>query len=871
MDEKKKRRRTILIVCLALLPLIAAGVFAYLHTRALEQARARSRPPQVFINEPGQGDTLPSGQITPVTALAQGYQPLRSIELWANGHIVEEQQAVNDEGTRMLYGHFDFLVEEGVNTIFIRAVDVTGHVGASLPISITGERPSGELFELVSYGPESTLEGIAEEYGVDPERVAEYNPDAFGEGAPPEGVLEIPIVPDEEKPELDLTPGTSGTGTVEGKICYPSEHIPAMTAFFENTSTMQSIQIPIQEDQHTYQVALPPATYIAYAFLPDYSLGGAYTQAVPCGLTVSCVDHTPIPITVQSGATLSGIDICDWNLPIVPPAPQPPGGGPTPTPPPAQVPSTPMLEAAKTFPPSNALDLPWTLTIPDGLTSVPANLAATLDGCNVRLTWSQIPSGVQGYAIWMTSQDGAQYMVAKLKPGDQNFTEQWYEFTASVAGKVTLWVESFNSLGTQTSNPVSITIPTSCQPGAATNLRFEALEVQAGASVQQVYAYISLEGVPEMRVPSDDSVFVQISEGRGSLADLGRSGQKVILPRPTDGDLLIEGECWGWRGGDLQKLSDLDATIPESQWGGSGTLGDANCQIVYSLAPAPPAGGTLETYEGDASGFPAPFNVRSTQWGDDSSLDPYEQYMWFWERVIQWQWKGDIKDITGFTIMMDGEPLKAVAKSERGMVVELPGWCGPDIQWQVVANGTNGQKATSETLTEQRPHCTKWAKVTFDMLHLMCTCDGYCKQYCPCSKLEGYFWLQVNLVTRKFFGGNFFVPLTCGQKQISYLTGNRHEFVVTLYDGSPVDIKVYHKFYDYDTWSGNDLISSFGETLWWPDFEYGARDHGEYYYLFDDFYDPPGEIFDDGMHYTGTAKSYSRVFLYFYPKPLIEE
>jgi Tol biopolymer transport system component len=112
---------------------------------------------------------------------------------------------------------------------------------------------------------------------------------------------------------LPVTPiPTPGQGTITGRICFPSERIPAMKAYFQNITNNQVVEMFIVENQSSYAVTLPAGEYIASAWLPDFSLGGLYSEFVLCGMGPECVDHTPIRFQVESGQDTNGIDICDW-------------------------------------------------------------------------------------------------------------------------------------------------------------------------------------------------------------------------------------------------------------------------------------------------------------------------------------------------------------------------------------------------------------------------------------------------------------------------------------------------------------------------------------------------------------------------------
>ena len=116
-------------------------------------------------------------------------------------------------------------------------------------------------------------------------------------------------------PEPTATPAPVGNGTVSGALGYPSEGIPPLTLYFQNTDTADVLTLSTSQDESSYSKTLPPGTYHVYAWLTDGGLGGGYTAAVPCGLTVDCTDHSLLPVEVTAGATVTGVDILDWYGP----------------------------------------------------------------------------------------------------------------------------------------------------------------------------------------------------------------------------------------------------------------------------------------------------------------------------------------------------------------------------------------------------------------------------------------------------------------------------------------------------------------------------------------------------------------------------
>ncbi|MGW8226513.1 MAG: hypothetical protein ACWGOY_12300, partial [Anaerolineales bacterium] len=133
--------------------------------------------------------------------------------------------------------------------------------------------------------------------------------------------------PDDVPPDPLFDENTSGpvpTGSITGKICYPSEFIPEMTLFVQETSSQEISEVYISENQNSYNMNLSPGRYIAFAYLNSGAiLMGSYSNAVLCGLTAGCEDHSLVEFEVKAGQTLEDIDICDWySTEAVPPDPR---------------------------------------------------------------------------------------------------------------------------------------------------------------------------------------------------------------------------------------------------------------------------------------------------------------------------------------------------------------------------------------------------------------------------------------------------------------------------------------------------------------------------------------------------------------------
>lgn len=119
-------------------------------------------------------------------------------------------------------------------------------------------------------------------------------------------------------------------GTISGSLNYPSDFIPAQRLVAFELTLNQVNYIDTVAGQNSYTIDVPVGSYHVVAYVLAASgvptgLSAGYTQAVPCGLSVSCTDHSLITVTVTTGATNSNVNPEDWYAPsgAFPPMPTP--------------------------------------------------------------------------------------------------------------------------------------------------------------------------------------------------------------------------------------------------------------------------------------------------------------------------------------------------------------------------------------------------------------------------------------------------------------------------------------------------------------------------------------------------------------------
>jgi hypothetical protein len=120
-------------------------------------------------------------------------------------------------------------------------------------------------------------------------------------------------------PDASLTMTVTATpepGSISGTLSYPSSFIPALRVVAFQVNGFNYRYVDTMQNQSAYQITgLAPGLYRVVAYTLDGTLAGGYSQMVPCGLLASCLDHSLIDVTVESGKDTPNINPGDWYAP----------------------------------------------------------------------------------------------------------------------------------------------------------------------------------------------------------------------------------------------------------------------------------------------------------------------------------------------------------------------------------------------------------------------------------------------------------------------------------------------------------------------------------------------------------------------------
>lgn len=407
------------------------------------------------------------------------------------------------------------------------------------------------------------------------------------------------------------------------------------------------------------------------------------------------------------------------------------------------------------IPPPNPIADAWSALTSTALPQAPSGLRALPDrkNCLLNLYWRDNSTTEDYFRVWMAGMGIPPRVISEVK-SSVHLGPVWYQFTIPPAGIYSFWVEAVNGLGDQPSETVWAGIPaTQCAGYTAANLLLEIKEITFYGFYDRLYSYISVEGAPERRFPAHDGEFWfgTLNAERTAIRPFERN--IISIPIPEDGVLTLEGKSMAWLGGTLNDLGPFSTWLPASAWDGSDQLIEtAYYRIVYSVRPF----GSMEargTYTFHDNNLPMPFNLKDR---NDQFNSP--------GRFLTWEWLGDERKITGFTVFLNGKPIKTALPIQRQIFYLPPSSCGEQQRFQVAVNTDHGQSLNSNPLIIPLPPCPVLAEIQYVTMDIGLTNDSLRGK---CDTLETYyeFWASgATEVRKRIWGKPFFFPVNCSTR-----------------------------------------------------------------------------------------------------------
>ncbi len=102
-------------------------------------------------------------------------------------------------------------------------------------------------------------------------------------------------------------------GAIIGTYNYPSDYIPDDIQACASNVTTQELHCDAVRSGDQFTFTLAPGKYRVFAKTADWPGYKAYfSNAVRCGLSVDCKDHSAIVLNLEAGETIDGVKPHDW-------------------------------------------------------------------------------------------------------------------------------------------------------------------------------------------------------------------------------------------------------------------------------------------------------------------------------------------------------------------------------------------------------------------------------------------------------------------------------------------------------------------------------------------------------------------------------
>jgi hypothetical protein len=352
----------------------------------------------------------------------------------------------------------------------------------------------------------------------------------------------------------------------------------------------------------------------------------------------------------------------------------------------------------------------------------PSNLQVGFENCRVKLMWNDNADNETRFDVWIQAFGGPPVPVKKLdsRPGTG---QAWFEFDPPPFGIYSVWVEAVNALGGQSSEIQGVAINQNCSEDVPTHLEIEALRLYGfNEAWENIYCYVSLEGAPEERIP-EGSGFLELDTVQGADIHTWVGGRnRRLVPIPDDGVITIEGKCMGWLGDNPQAMDFFSESVPKAYWDGRLLqFSGANLSLDYQVRTYVFSEGE-GVYEFIDEGLPEPsiYQIKVGLGYTPESNTPEENAILAQYPKILFTWDGDPRDITGFTLYVDGTPHfyeKPQGPFSRFGEIPfgpLPTACGGIFEFQVAANTGQARSRLSNLKVYEQSPCRRFAELTFE-------------------------------------------------------------------------------------------------------------------------------------------------------------
>jgi hypothetical protein len=130
----------------------------------------------------------------------------------------------------------------------------------------------------------------------------------------------VTTAPEPTKVQPFPTMDKPATGSISGKISYPSDPLPHIKVVALNTATHEAFSTDVFIDAEYVLNNVPIGRYHVMAYLVGSANStplqvGGYSQAVTCEMGADCTDHTLVDVDVMDGGNCTDVNPVDWSAP----------------------------------------------------------------------------------------------------------------------------------------------------------------------------------------------------------------------------------------------------------------------------------------------------------------------------------------------------------------------------------------------------------------------------------------------------------------------------------------------------------------------------------------------------------------------------